>query len=167
MQLNQELTNHLAINSSAPKIAILGIGNELNGDDGAGLLVARKLSSAVKSTKILIVEGSIAPENMIAPIRRFGPDWIWLMDAAEFSQQAGSVQLLPLDQILGTDAFTHSTPAPLLIKFLQEETGARIFLFGIQFLAMEPFTEVTRSVQTAVARMAANLIVWLKNNIMG
>ena len=166
-QLNQALTNHLAHNSSTPRIAIIGVGNELNGDDSAGVLVSRIVSQTIKITEsVYAVEGSISPENYTAPIRRFKPDWIWLFDAAEFDQNPGSVQILPLDLVNGATAFTHGLPLSVLAGFLQKETKADIFLFGIQPLNVEPFTPISDILKLAVDDLAMELIRWLKKYII-
>ncbi|MHB8135861.1 MAG: hydrogenase 3 maturation endopeptidase HyCI [Anaerolineaceae bacterium] len=166
-QLNQALTNHLARNSSSPRIAIIGVGNELNGDDSAGVLVSRRISQSIQNSKFIYnVEGSISPENYTAPIRRFKPDWIWLIDAADFNQKPGAVRILPLDQVNGVSNFTHGLPLNVLAEFLQKETNSVIFLFGIQPLNVEPFTSISEIVKFAVDDLASKLTVWLKKYII-
>lgn len=166
-QLNQALTNHLALNSSPPRIAIIGIGNELNGDDSAGVLVSRLISQSIQKTELIYcVEGSISPENYTAPIRRFKPDWIWLIDAAEFDQNPGSVQILPIDEVNGVTHFTHGLPLSVLAKFLQNETNSVVFLFGIQPLNVEPFTGISDVLKIVVDELAIELNQWIKKYII-
>lgn len=166
-QLNQALTNHLAHNSSAPRIAIIGVGNELNGDDSAGVLVSRRISQSIQNSVLIYnVEGSISPENYTAPIRRFNPDWIWLIDAAEFNQDPGTVKILSLDHVNGVTNFTHGLPLNVLAEFLQKETNSVIFLFGIQPLNINPFTSISEPLKLAVDDLAFELILWLKKYII-
>ena len=165
--LNRALTIHLVTNSSVPKIAFIGIGNELNGDDGAGVLVARKIKQALSiSENLLIVEGSIAPENFSAPIRRFNPDWIWLVDAADLSSHSGHIEIITLDEIDGVTVFSHGLPLSIFGKFLQSETGASVNIFGIQPENLEPFSQISETVGKSIDRLSKELISWIKNNII-
>jgi hydrogenase maturation protease HycI len=165
--LNQALTNHLVTNSFVPKIAILGIGNELNGDDGAGVLVARKIKQALSFLEnLLIFEGSIAPENFSGPIRKFNPDWIWLIDAAEINRPAGHIEFISLEEIDGVTVFSHGLPLSIFGKYLQSETGASVILFGIQPENLEPFTQISEVVGNSIDRLSEELVYWLKNNII-
>lgn len=165
--LNQALTNHLVTNSFVPKIAIVGIGNELNGDDGAGVLVSRKIKKALSfSDKLLIVEGSIAPENFSAPIRRFKPNWIWLVDAADLSRSPGYIETIALEEVDGVSVFSHGLPLSIFGKYLQSETGALIIIFGIQPENLEPFTQISKAAGKSIDQLSEELISWLKNNII-
>ena len=73
MTIKKALKSRLA---SAKKVAVLGIGSDLRGDDVAGMLTAEKLFKLVakKSTsRLKIFFGSTAPENLTGDIKRFNP----------------------------------------------------------------------------------------------
>ncbi|HQN05393.1 MAG TPA: hydrogenase maturation protease, partial [Anaerolineaceae bacterium] len=64
------------------RVVILGVGNELRGDDAAGVLAVRKLlKKKEKLDDVLIIEGAQAPENFTSVIRRFNPHLILIIDA--------------------------------------------------------------------------------------
>lgn len=166
-QLDQALTNHLANKASPPKLAIVGIGNELNGDDGAGLLVIRTIQKKLgKTTKLLLVEGSIAPENFSATIRHFQPDWVWLIDAAELGAAPGIIQIFDSSQIVGISAFSHSLPLSVFAQFLTDETGAIVTLFGIQPGSVEYFSSISKNISSTSQALGRQLANWLKENIL-
>ena len=163
-QLDQAKTNHLAKNNSLPKIAIIGIGNELNGDDAAGVLIVRKIKNNLPENKqILIVEGSIAPENYTGVIRNFKPDWIWLFDAADLGDKPGSVQLIDLEKVQSIGADTHRLAPTLLLSFLSLEMEFKAFLFGINPESVEPFTEVSDTIEKSIENTSKFFLLWLKN----
>lgn len=163
-QLDQAKTNHLAKNNSLPKIAIIGIGNELNGDDAAGVLIVRKIKNNLPENKqILIVEGSIAPENHTGVIRSFKPDWIWLFDAADLGDKPGSVQLIDLEKVQSIGADTHRLAPTLLLSFLSLEMEFKAFLFGINPESVEPFTEVSDTIEKSIENTSRFFLLWLKN----
>ncbi len=163
-QLNQALTNHLAKNNSLPKLAIVGIGNELNGDDAAGVLIVKNLKSKLPSSdKILLIEGSIAPENYTGAIRNFRPDWIWVFDAAQMENKPGEVELIDLDIVESAGSNTHRLPPTLFLSYLQMEINFQSFLFGINPVSVEPFSDVSEPIKIAIEKTTRFFLQWLRN----
>lgn len=164
-QLNQALTNHLANNSDLPRLAVIGIGNEFNGDDAAGVLAVRHLQRLLPfHSLLLLIEAGVAPENFTGQLRKFHPDWVWLLDAAEMGEKPGCVQLLDWQKSQGVSAITHGLPPTLFARFVMEEFGARIFLFGIQPELVEAYVEPTVCIQKAVSGLTESLSTWILDN---
>lgn len=162
--LDQAWTNHLAKNDSLPKLAIIGIGNELNGDDAAGVLIVRNLEKKLPFCEnILLVEGSIAPENYTGVIRNFKPDWIWLFDAAELNNEPGSIQFIDLEKVESIGANTHRLAPTLLLSYLSLEIYFRTFLFGINPVSVEPFSQISKPVSEIIEISSKFFLRWLKN----
>jgi hydrogenase 3 maturation protease len=161
-QLNQALTNHLASNDQLPRLTILGIGNELNGDDAAGVLVVRTLKKKLlKFDQIQLIEGSIAPENFSGIIRNFYPDWIWLIDVAALGELPGQVQLFDSSMIETVGANTHRLSPHLLITFLQIDSNVKGFLIGIEPAVIDPFSEISPVVYKSIQETSKFLLRWL------
>lgn len=144
------------------RIAILGIGNELNGDDAAGVLAARKLieSSGGWETKtgsqtplLYIVEAGMAPEAFTGPLRRFQPDLVVLIDAAELDEPPGTVACFDWAQAEGMSASTHTLPPTVLAQFLMREMGCRVMLIGIQPKSLSFDAVVSEEVLLAVRQV--------------
>lgn len=158
------MTNHLAKNDSLPKTAIIGIGNELNGDDAAGVLIVKNLKSQLPpSDEIMLIEGSIAPENYIGAIRNFRPDWIWVIDAAQLESNPGDVELIDLDLVEGIGSNTHRLPPTLFLSYLQMEINFQSFLFGINPVSVEPFSDVSEPIRIAIEKTTRFFLQWLQN----
>lgn len=159
------MTNHLARNDSLPNIAIIGVGNEFNGDDAAGVLIVKNLKKNIpKNDKIIFVEGSNAPENYTGVIRTFKPDWIWVFDAAQLENEPGVVELIDLDSVEGVGANTHRLPPTLFLSYLKLEIDFKPFLFGINPERIEPFTDVSESVKISIEKTTGFFLQWLRNN---
>ena len=146
------------------KIAILGIGNELNGDDAAGVLAARALieqteeresRTGSRSSRLLIYEAGPAPENFTGPLRRFAPDAVFLIDAAEMDVPPGTVRLFDWSETSGMSASTHTLPPSVLGRFLTEELGCRVVLIGIQPGQLDFGKAVSPAVQAGVDEVVA------------
>ncbi|MBN2116048.1 MAG: hydrogenase maturation peptidase HycI [Anaerolineales bacterium] len=143
-----------------PRVAILGIGNSLRSDDAAGMLVARALSQrecAADVDHILILEAGHAPENRTAELRRFAPDLVLLVDAADMGEAPGAVAWISEDDIDGMSASTHSLPLSMLAKYLKLELNCKVILLGIQPVSNEVGETVSKEVICAVEKVVSGL----------
>jgi len=118
-------------NNPQPRIAIVGMGHELRGDDAAGIIVARRLEAATNVYWLVIDAGS-APENFIGKLREFAPDVLLMVDAIQMDAPPGMIRLLTIDELESYSLTTHALSPHLLIAHLQLELRCIIRLLGIQ-----------------------------------
>lgn len=147
--------------AAKPKIAILGIGNLLRSDDAAGILVARKLiqSRLLRDRKsVLMLDAGHAPENRTADLRRFAPDIVLLIDAAEMAEPPGTIRWIDMEELDGMTASTHTLPLSMLAKYLTMELNCRIALLGIQPRSNDFGESVSAEVLQAVDLVTKHLI---------
>ena len=136
------------------RVAILGIGNELNGDDSAGNRVARKLCAALGSQpNLFIMDCGSLPENATGPLRKFLPQYILMVDAADLGLDAGEVQFVELDQVRGFSASSHSLPLSILAGFLADEFHCEVGLCCIQPQSLEFDTQPSEQVKRAIRQV--------------
>jgi hydrogenase 3 maturation protease len=137
------------------RLALVGIGNELNGDDAAGVLISRKLTPALKeSPSIKIFEAGQALENITGALIRFKPDTILFMDAVSIGAMAGSIQFLDWQLSEGFSASTHSLPLGVVIRYLLHEHTCRIHLLGIQVADTATDVPVSPQVRKSIAAVS-------------
>ena len=111
-------------------IVVLGVGNSLHGDDGAGPAVARSVA-ALGLPGIAAYDCGTAPENFTGVVRRSKPDLLVIADAAEMGLPAGSVRWIPAERIHDTAIGTHMLALSHLVRFLADTAG-EIVVVGIQ-----------------------------------
>ena len=144
----------MEINDSASpgqRTAVVGIGSELNGDDAAGIQVARELSKAAGfPAHFLAIEGGSIPENASGQLRRFNPDLVILVDAADLGLPPGTINWLEKDKIDGMSASSHTLPLSVLGGFLESELDCRVEYLGIQPKQLEFAAELSQEVTDAV-----------------
>jgi len=132
----QLLLKQLKSNAAkSARIAILGVGNQFRSDDGAGVLVARMLSErrcARDTDRVLVIEAGLAPENTTGELRKFAPDLVLIIDAAEMGDKPGAIQWVPVESIDGMSASTHSLPLSMLAQYLTLDLNCIVALLGIQ-----------------------------------
>jgi hydrogenase 3 maturation protease len=115
------------------RVAIVGVGHELRGDDAAGLVVVRGLQRVpADEERLLVLDAGSAPENQTGPLRRFKPDIVLLIDAAQMNETPGTVRWLPWGEVGGVSAFTHALPLHVLARYLSGELGCEVALLCVQ-----------------------------------
>ena len=163
------------------RVALVGIGNEINGDDGVGVWIVRSLrivcslhtmrnertihtlsQNLTEQPGWLLVEAGLAPENFTGTLRRFQPDLVVLIDAAEMALPAAEIACVDWSAAGGWSASTHTLPLNMLSSFLVSELDCQVMVLGIQPVQMgmdQPLSqEVTRSVDDIVAEFQS----WMK-----
>jgi hydrogenase 3 maturation protease len=146
------------------RVAVLGVGNELNGDDGAGVRVVRALAACLAATPgLLLIDGGVAPENYTGPLRRFRPDLIVEIDAAHQDQPPGTLAWIDWREADGMSASTHTLPPSVLAAYLTSELGCQIALIGVQPASLEMGHPLSPAVAAAVDRLAAQMAAWLSS----
>ncbi len=160
-----------------PKVAILGIGHELRGDDAAGVIVARELQELSSSgshartlqadvTRAwepapLIIEAGAAPEAFTGQLRRFMPDLVIMLDAAQMDQPPGAIRAIEWQDALGLSASTHTLPLSVIAQYLVSELGCDITIIGIQPAANEFDTPLSSQVRRATDEVTLSLAALL------
>ena len=160
----------------ATKIAIVGVGNELRGDDGAGPAVVQALramshihqsSSEAQSAsqQILILDAGPAPENYTGPLRRFRPAFVLIIDAAEMGEAPGTVRWLSWKETSGIGVATHALPLHVFATYLCAGLDCDVALLGIQPANTEIGAAHSASVQKAVRKVIRVLASELDKHI--
>lgn len=154
----QSLLTHQTADS---KIAIVGIGNTFRSDDAAGVLVARALQESrflAGRETVLVMDAGHAPENGTGQLRRFEPDLVLLIDAADMGELPGAIRLIGMDEIEGMSASTHTLPLSMLAKYLSLELNCDVKLLGIQPESTEVGDVVGLDVVQAVKQVVELLL---------
>jgi hydrogenase 3 maturation protease len=151
-------------------VAVVGVGQELNGDDAAGVLVARRLAKRQRaggqiprpvSISLLVIEGAHAPENSTGAIRRFAPDLVLLVDAAEMGDPPGTIRWLDWHEAAGFDASTHALPVSMLARYLVAELSCDVALIGIQVRDTSLGAGISPAVRRAIRSVSRGLTMLL------
>jgi hydrogenase 3 maturation protease len=146
------------------RVAVVGVGNELNGDDAAGVLVVRRIAEMLRATPgVLLIDAGLAPENFTGPLRRFRPDLVIEVDAADLGKPPGSASWIEPHDTDGLSASTHTLPPSVLAEFLLAELGCRVAVIGIQPVRLELNAPLSPPVERAVNGVAEQLCAWLGN----
>ncbi|HSW38330.1 MAG TPA: hydrogenase 3 maturation endopeptidase HyCI [Acidobacteriota bacterium] len=128
-----------------PGFVLLGAGNPLRGDDGAGPALIRRLRNRTNAT---LFECEDVPENYLGDIVKTRPDTIVVVDAVNLGMKPGAAAILDEENLQSVGWSTHHASLRPLIKYLKANTQAEIFVLGIQ----PKSTELGRKISPEVRR---------------
>lgn len=121
----EHLKSHLS-----GKVVILGIGNTLRSDDGAGSILASRIKEKAPYT---VYDAGESPENYLEKIIKDKPDNIVIIDAVDFGGKAGEFRLLDAADVKTANLFsTHNASITLAINYLQSHLKVDIIILIIQ-----------------------------------
>jgi hydrogenase 3 maturation protease len=159
----------------AVRVAVLGVGSELRGDDIAGILVLESLKKAVtrpqssrrlnvgylprRDVKLKTFEGSTAPENLTGEIKAFKPTHLIIVDTADIGEEPGAVLLLRADEVgRGISFSTHKIPPKMLIDYFTHSLKCEIVIIGIQPKSIGFGKKVSKPVIASSGSVASSIL---------
>ena len=135
---------------------ILGIGNEIKGDDGLGPIITKKSSALFDKNKdIIVFDGGTVPENYTGLIRKENPTHIILVDAVDMKKEPGYIRVVEKEEIANYNISTHAMPISYLIKYIETTIGAQIILVGVQPKSMDFAEPVSKEVEKSVEEVVS------------
>ena len=146
--------------TGANKIAILGIGNDLRSDDGLG-------PYSIDDPRVMIENVGSVPEGFARPLAEFGAERVIMVDAADMMKPPGHIELVTKERIGGINISTHSMPLSFLMMYLEQETGGKTILLGIQPKSIQFGEGLTPEIQKVVDNIIKSLEHVLKNHLRG
>ena len=96
---------------------LVGIGNDLRGDDAFGPLLARRLIAR----GLPAIDAGMAPENVTGPIRRAAPELLILADATDLGAPVGTIRLLRAEDLAEGGTSTHDPSLTMLLSYLEAQ----------------------------------------------
>jgi len=151
------------------KIAIVGIGNTIRGDDGAGPELIERLGKTQLTThdkQLLLIDAGEVPENYLSKIVEFNPETILLIDAVDFNESPGKIKLVEQDEIINTGFSTHNSSLVLVINYLRNEIEADILFLGIQPKGTALMAGLSEPVEASVSEIEDAILECWNNGIM-
>jgi hydrogenase 3 maturation protease len=157
--LKQKLKN-------AKRVAVLGVGSELRGDDIVGLLAAQQIEKTIAkqniSPEVRVFIGETAPENLTGEIKKFQPTHLIIIDAAELNKKPGHIEIMEPETIGGTSFCTHSLPLKVIVDYLLESFKFQAIIIGIQPKTLTFGAQATKEVVAAAKHLAETITKLLK-----
>ncbi len=127
---------------------LLGVGNTLLSDDGAGIYVAESF----KKEGWFSYNCGTAPENFTSIIRRENPETLLIVDAARMGLSPGEFRQIPEDKISDVSFGTHQLPLSQLTAYLKEY-AKKIVIIGIEPKSTDFGEELSPEIKDACEKL--------------
>jgi len=135
----------------ATPAAIVCIGNDLRGDDGAGQAVGAALGHG---GPWYVYRVGIAPESFLMKIAANKPQVVVVIDALDFDAAPGAVEVLDMEAIRGAGPSTHGPSPETFVRALRMVHPCRCVIVGIQPKSTEFGQGLSPQVTEAAQRVA-------------
>lgn len=140
------------------KIILLGIGNELRGDDAFGTVLAKRLRDKVA---FKVFEAGSSPENFLGKVINEKPDTLLIVDAVDFGGEIADIKILGLKYIKTKNFFlTHNPSLSLLYDFFKRSISAKFYLLAIQPKSIALGGEMCPQIESKLEELTE----WFKEN---
>jgi len=144
------------------KVIILGVGNTLLSDDGAGSILASRIKNKLPYQ---VYEAGPSPENYLEKIVKEKPDTLLIIDAVDFSGKPGEINILEAKDIQTVNLFsTHNASITLSIKYLQNNFKVDIIILAIQPKSVSFGDNLSPEITQALSKLE-NWFFCFANNI--
>jgi hydrogenase maturation protease len=138
---------------------ILGIGNRLKNDDGAGSVFAETLIKT--NYPVTTLDCATCFENYLGKIIKLKPDNVIIVDTGLFGGQPGEIKLLSGDEIPHFRLRGHSPGIKMGIEFITNEIDCDFTIIIIQPENMNTGDTLTESVSNTVNELIKIFSSWI------
>ncbi len=133
-------------------VLFVGVGNELAGDDFAGIFLVKELSSRFPLPRWNFLIAGVAPENFLD--RFSDAEIIVFVDACHFGGRIGEIRFINPKRLKGY-GFTHNY-SPTLIEYVSA-LGRKVMFLGIEpknvGIGESLSTEVKKSIEEFIENL--------------
>ncbi len=136
------------------QMLVVGVGNPMRGDDGAGLALGEKVA---KKLNLEYLRCEDVPENYVGKMLDNPADTILLVDAVDMKQAPGEIGLLSPDELADNGISTHNCSVGLLAKVLAGVKDKQMLILAIQPQQIGWGQPVTPLITEAIDRFVADL----------
>ena len=145
-------------------ILVVGFGNTLMGDDGAGPMVIRELAKRPLPPNLRVVE--CGSDSLVLPSLWENEREIWLVDALVRRDSPGTIHTLNHEQVMSIPqrhATVHHLSLPEGLRWINlaypEMTDIKYRLWGIEPLGLDLGERLSPDVHAAVTKVAEQILV--------
>lgn len=139
----------------AKRIAVLGIGSELRGDDAAGILAAKEIK---ENSKVKVFLGGAAPENLTGEIKKYKPTHLVIIDSAKLGKKPGTINILDSDKIAGNLFGTHKLPMRVMLDYLSKSINCKTIIIGIQPKSIEFGAQISKEAVNSADKISSAFV---------
>ncbi len=154
----QDPARSLEARLAGKRFGVVGVGNVLKGDDGAGPALVALLSD--RGAAFPLVDACEVPENYGGWVAKQSLEAVVFVDAVDFGGAAGEWRLIPFEDLMLSASNTHRLSLHFLIHYLTERWKGEAILAGVQPKSMKLgeglSSEVARGIESLSEALMAS-----------
>jgi len=144
---------------------IVGMGNVLKGDDGAGPFICEQLQQS--DIRVEVINAGTVPENYIQQIIKKAPRNLLIIDAIDFGAEPGTIKTFKPAQLESTVTSTHTLSPHLFVDMVGQSIKVNVYFVGIQPANIRLGDSMSPQVRQAARQLAQMLIDVFPSDTVG
>jgi len=146
--------------SSINRVALVGVGHPLRGDDYAGSLIVKALAKHVENRDgMYLFDAEDDVEGAISKLAHVAPKHVIFIDACEMKMNPGEMRLLPIGETNYPFFTTHGIPLKLLAEKLLPDSEAWV-------LAIQPESlDLANHLSTKLSETSMSVIGFIESSL--
>ena len=148
----KELEERLA----GKRFGVVGVGNAMRGDDGAGPEVVAELMK--RGFKLPCVDATEVPENYAGWVPKHDIEAVVFVDAVEFGGVPGECRVIPFEHLMISASATHRMSLHYTVMYLRDQWEGDAILVGVQPKDMTLGEGLSKEVSAGFERLAYTLL---------
>ena len=156
MNKAQNNMQSIAARLKGKRFGVVGVGNVLKGDDGAGPALVALLAS--RGARFPYVDASMVPENYGGWVVKQGLNAVVFVDAVDFGGAPGEWRVIPFGDLMHSASSTHRLSLHFLIRYLTEQWKGEPLLVGVQPKSLKLDDGLSPEVEAGVRELAEALL---------
>ena len=145
----KELTERIA----GKRFGVIGVGNVMIGDDGAGPETVNRLERL--GFPLPMVDATEVPENYGGWVPKQELEAVVFVDAVDFGGEPGECRVIPLEKLMVSASATHRMSLHYTVMYLRDEWEGDAILVGIQPKSLTLGEGLSEEVAAGVSALAA------------
>lgn len=149
--MDKQLFEHLR-KFCGSRTLIVGIGNVLKADDGAGPLVCEQLKHA--KVCVELIDAGTVPENYIQPIVKKAPENLLVIDTIDFGAPPGTIRVFKPEQLNSHAISTHTLSPRFFVDMVCQNIKPDVYFIGIQPAQIQLGQSISPQVSKAIRQLS-------------
>jgi len=146
----------LAERLKGKRFGVVGVGNVMKGDDGAGSELVAELVR--RGFTLPCVDAAEVPENYAGWVPKQDIEAVVFVDAVDFGGEPGECRVIPFEHLMISASNTHRMSLHYTVMFLRDEWEGDAILVGVQPKRLTLGEGLSAEVESGVERLTEALI---------
>jgi len=146
----------LAARLRGKRFGVVGVGNVMKGDDGAGPEVVAELMK--RGFSLPCVDATEVPENYAGWVPKQELEAVVFVDAVEFGGVPGECRVIPFEHLMISASNTHRMSLHYTVMFLRDQWEGDAILVGVQPKSMTLGEGLSEEVSVGVEQLVTTML---------